>query len=54
MFYYETQWFYQDFKICFFNLYSLPAVRILELSLETKLSPPRFNSKGFSFMPEQV
>ena len=38
MFYYEIQWFYQDFKSEY--LYSVHAARILDLSLEIKLSPP--------------
>ena len=36
MFYYEIPWFYQDFKsenLCFLYLYSVHAVRILDLSL---------------------
>ena len=43
MFYYEIQWFYQDFKsenLCFLNLYSVHAARILDLSLEIMLTPP--------------
>ena len=56
MFYYEIQWFYQDLKgenLCFLNLYSVHAARILDLSLEM-LSPLKsgmkrlYNSKGFS------
>ena len=63
MFYYVIPWFYQDFKsenLCFLNLYSVHAARILDLSLEIMLSPPKwetkhfYNSKGFSFMLEQV
>ena len=63
MFYYEIPWFYQDFKsenLSFLNLYSVHAVRILDLSLEIMLSPPKsgtkhlYNSNNFSFMPEQV
>ena len=43
MFYYEIPWFYQDFKsknLCFLNLRSVHATRILSLSLEVTLSPP--------------
>ena len=43
MFYYEIPWFYQDFKsknLCFLNLCSVHATRILSLSLEVTLSPP--------------
>ena len=43
MFYYEIPWFYQDFKnenLCFLNLHSVHAARILDLSLEM-LSPPK-------------
>ena len=61
--YYKILWFYQDFKsanLCFLNLYSVHAARILDLPLEVMLSSPKwemkhlYNSKGFSFMPEQV
>ena len=47
-------------NLCFLNLYSVHAPRILGLSLEIRLSPPKsgtkhlFNSKGFSLMSEQV
>ena len=44
MFYYEIPWFYQDFKnenLRFLNLYSVHAARILDLSLELMLSPPK-------------
>ena len=63
MFHYETPWFYQDFKsenLCFLNLYSFHAARILDLSLDVILSPPKrgtkhlYNSQGFSFKLEQV
>ena len=57
MFYYKTLWFYQDFKsenLCFLNMYSVHRVKILDLSLDIMLSPPKqgtkhlYNSKGFS------
>ena len=60
---YKILWFYQDFKsenMCFLNLYSVHAARILDLSPELMLSPPKWetkhisNSKGFSFMLKQV
>ena len=63
MFYYETTWFYQNFKnenLCFLNQYSVDAARILHLSLEVMLSTPKwgtkhlYKSKGFPFMLEQV
>ena len=41
---YEIPWFYQNFKggnLCFLNLYSVRAARILELSLKIMLSPPK-------------
>ena len=47
-------------NLCFLNLYSVHAARILGPSLEIMLSPPKWatkhscNSKGFFFMPEQV
>ena len=44
LFYYKIPWFYQDFKNenrCFLNLYSVHAARILDLSLEIMLSPPK-------------
>ena len=44
MFYYEIPWFYQDFKsenLCSSNLYSVHAARILNLSLEVILNPPK-------------
>ena len=58
MFYYEILWIYQNFKSenLFFYLYLFHAARILDLSLEVMLSPPKwrkkhlYNSKGFSFM----
>ena len=62
MFYYETPWFYQDFKsknLYFLNLYSVHAATILGL-LEVILGPLKwgtknlYNSKDFSFMPEHV
>ena len=46
--------------MCFLNLYSVHAARILDLSPELMLSPPKWgtkhisNSKGFSFMLKQV
>ena len=59
----KIPWFYQDFKskiLCFLNLYSVHAVRILELSLEIMLNSSKWvtkhldKSKIFSFMPELV
>ena len=55
MFYYEILWIYQNFKSenLFFYLYLFHAARILDLSLEVMLSPPKwgkkhlYNSKGF-------
>ena len=44
MLYCEIPWFYQDFKsenLCFLNLYSVHAARILGLSLEVMLKPPK-------------
>ena len=44
MFYYKIPWFYQDFKnksTCLSNLYSVQAARIVGLSLEAMLSPPK-------------
>ena len=44
MFYYEMPWFYQDLKsenLCFLNLYSVHSAKILDLSLEVILSPPK-------------
>ena len=44
MFYYEIPGFYRDFKgenLWFLNLYSVHAARILDLSLEIMLSPPK-------------
>ena len=44
MFYYEILCFYEDFKrekLCFLNLYSVHATRILDLSLAVMLSPPK-------------
>ena len=44
MFYYEIPRFYQDFKsenLCFLNLYSVHAARILDLPLQIMLSPPK-------------
>ena len=41
MFHYEIPWFYKDFKIenlCFLNLHSIHAARILGLSVEIMLS----------------
>ena len=63
MFYYEILWFDQDFKsenLCFLNLYSVHAARILDLSLEIISSPSKwrmehlYNCKGFFFMLQQV
>ena len=63
MFYYKILRFYKDFKIgnlCFLKLHSVRKARILYLSLEIMLSPPKVgmkdlhNSKGFSFIVEQV
>ena len=44
MFYCEIFRFYQDFKgenPCFLNLYSVHVEKILDLSLEMTLSPPK-------------
>ena len=44
MFYFEIPWFYQDLKsenLRFLNLCSIHGGRILDLSLEITLSPPR-------------
>ena len=44
MLYYKILWFYQEFKsenLCFLNLYSVHVVRILDLSLDIMLSPPK-------------
>ena len=44
MLYCEIPWFHQDFKsenLCFLNLYSVHAARILGLSLEVMLKPPK-------------
>ena len=44
MFYYEILWFYQDFKtenLCFLNMHSVHAARILDLPLEIVLIPPK-------------
>ena len=55
MSYYEIPWFYQDFKS-----YSIHATEILDLSSGVILSLPKwetkhlYNTKGFSFIPEQV
>ena len=63
MFHYKIPGFYQDFKSeyqWFLILHSVHQARILDLLLEIMLSPPKwgmkhfYNSKGFSFMPEQV
>ena len=63
MFFCDIYWFYQDFKsgnLCFLNLYSVDAARILDLTLEVVLSPLKwrmkhfYNYKSFSFMSEQV
>ena len=60
---YVIPWFTKILKVktcVFLNLYSVHAARILDLSLEIMLSPPKwetkhfYNSKGFSFMLEQV
>ena len=59
MLYCKNSWFYQYFKsenLCFLYLYSVHAVRILDLSLEVMSSPLKwgtkhlYNSKSFSFM----
>ena len=56
MFRYETPWFYQDFKIenlCFLHVYLVHAARIMDLSTEIMLRPPKsetkhlYNSKNF-------
>ena len=47
-------------KICFLNLFSIHTARILDLSLEIMLSPPKWGTKhlynpyGFSVMLEQI
>ena len=44
MFYYKIPWFSEDFKsenLRFLNLYLVHAARILDLSLEIRLSPPK-------------
>ena len=43
MFYYDILWIYQNFKSenLFFYLYLFHAARILDLSLEVMLSPPK-------------
>ena len=44
MFYYEILWFYQDFKtenLCFLNMHSVHAARILDLPLEIVLIPTK-------------
>ena len=44
MFYYKISWFYQNFKsenLCFLTLFSIHAVRIMDLSLKVMLSPPK-------------
>ena len=44
MFYYKISWFYRDFKseMCvFLNLHPVHAARILGLSVEIMLSPPK-------------
>ena len=48
MFYCKIPWFYQDFKsenLYFLNLYSVHTARILDLSLEIMLSPPKLGTK---------
>ena len=63
MFYYKIPYFHRDFKnenLCFLNRYSVHTARILDFSLEVISNPTKrgtehlYNSKGFSFMPEQV
>ena len=42
MFYYEILWFFKDFKsenLCFLNLHSVRATKLLDLSLEVILNP---------------
>ena len=47
-------------NLCLLNLHSVHATRLLDRSLVIILSPPKggmkdlYNSKGFSFIPEQV
>ena len=44
MLFYEIPWLNQDFEnenLYILNLYSVPAARILDLSLEIMLSPPK-------------
>ena len=48
MFYYDISWFYQDFKsgnLCFLNLFSAQTAKILDLSLEIMLPPPKGEMK---------
>ena len=43
-FYYKIPWFYQDFKsenLCYLNLYSVHAARLLNLTLGVMLCPPK-------------
>ena len=62
MSYYEIPWFTKilKVKICFLNLYSVHATKILDLSSGSILGLPKwetkhlYNTKGFSFIPEQV
>ena len=63
MFHYKIPWFYQDFKsenLWFLNMYSVHEAKILDLSLQIMLNPPRWgtqhlhNSEGFSFIVTQV
>ena len=53
MFYYEILWFYQDFNsenLWFFRyVYLVHAARVLELSLEVMLSPPKRGTKHLYF-----
>ena len=49
MFFYEIRWFYKDFKDSgFFESYKFlksVSARILDLSLEVMLSPPKWETK---------
>ena len=53
MFYYDISWFYQDFEsenLFFLNLYSVHTAKMLDLSLEIMLSPPKGGMKDLYFI----
>ena len=61
MFYYEIPWSYQDFKseiLCFLNMYSVYAARILDLSLRSSQVLPNEERNTFTtlkaLMPKLV